>query len=82
MNSGNVVQPNGKKPEVKNARWWSQTLNTYVSACTQDSNEIPTAIAMFSRPDNTNGAITVRHQGALSISGLVVAIFNCRLPVP
>ena len=42
-NNGNVVQSNWKKPEVESPRRRPQTSNTYITACTQDSNKIPTA---------------------------------------
>jgi len=40
-----------------------------------------TLIPMFSGSNNTDSDITVRRQGAVNISALVVAILDSRLPV-
>ena len=45
--SGIVVRPNGIKPEGENQDGGLETSKNIISAGTQDSNEIPTALPMF-----------------------------------
>ena len=39
--------------KVRNPRWQLTNRNTYISACTQRSDKIPTAISMFSESRNS-----------------------------
>ena len=60
--NGNVVRPNGRKPEVEIPRMRPlKSKYVYFSFYTRYSNEISTALTMFSRSSNTE-----RHIGILS----------------
>ena len=55
----------------------SKLTNAYISACTQDSYDIPTATPIFSASSNLK-ALWPNSSWNINISGLVVAILDVR----